>query len=293
MRPSTTATIDRSLPNTKARAVALVEKLGHLTGRPEERQAKIDAAIAEVAKEAATPAEHQAAEQKFNAAMRKILMDVSFLEKDFSWASFPNHGAHSDTAGCFRCHDGKHYNEQGEAIRLQCTLCHALPEVSKENGKSTVPSLVPEKAGEKQPESHQRPNFMHTHADDVNEDCEACHGTPLKRGKQGGAFCSNPACHGREWPNMTLDAEPKNAKTTMLPVSKPKGAEQGCMWRGLAQPAAPSDNRARGPGCCLWEALPRRGAGAAAPRGGGSGRLCHHRDLLEAPVAVVGGAGAF
>ena len=76
---------------------------------------------------------------------------------------------------------GKHFNAKGEAIRLQCTLCHALPEVVRENAKGSVPSLLPEKAGEAQPESHQRPNFMHTHADDVAPECEQCHGAPLKR----------------------------------------------------------------------------------------------------------------
>ncbi len=140
--------------------------------------------------------------------MREILLAASFQEKGFSWKSFPNHTGHADTPGCFRCHDGKHYNDKGEAIRLQCTLCHALPEVTRENGKGTVASLVPEKLGERQPDSHQRPNFMHTHADDVGPDCEECHGTPLKRGKQGGNFCANPACHGREWPGLNLSAEP-------------------------------------------------------------------------------------
>jgi len=140
--------------------------------------------------------------------MREILLAASFREKGFSWKSFPNHTGHADTAGCFRCHDGKHFNDKGEVIRLQCTLCHALPEVTRENAKGSVASLLPEKAGEKQPESHQRANFMRTHADDVAPECEACHGTPLKRGKQGGGFCSNPACHGREWPALDLSVEP-------------------------------------------------------------------------------------
>ncbi len=203
-----TGRIDRSLPDTKARAVALIDALGNLTGEPKEREAKIDKLIAEATAKAATPAEHKAAEQKFNKAMREILLTSSFQEKGFSWKSFPNHQGHSDTPGCFRCHDGKHYNDKGEAIRLQCTLCHSLPAVTQENGKGSVASLVPDKAGEKQPESHQRPNFMHTHADDLGPECEECHGTPLKRGKKGGNFCSNPACHGREWPAINLSAEP-------------------------------------------------------------------------------------
>jgi len=76
-------------------------------------------------------------------------------------ASFPNHAGHKDFPGCFRCHDGKHLNEKGEAIRLQCTLCHNLPQVEREGGKSTVPSTV--SAGLTPPPTHEEPNFMHDH----------------------------------------------------------------------------------------------------------------------------------
>jgi len=134
-----------------------VNVLGDITGDPKDREAKVDKLIADAAAKANTPAEHKQAEQKFNKAMREILVAASFQEKGFSWKSFPNHTGHADTPGCFRCHDGKHYNDKGEAIRLQCTLCHALPEVTREKGKGSVASLVPDKAGEKQPESHQRP----------------------------------------------------------------------------------------------------------------------------------------
>jgi len=212
-----TGKIDRKLPNTKARAVALIDKLPEITGETEARAAKIDALIAEANGKADAAAEFKPAEQKFNTAMREILLAASFREKGFSWKSFPNHTGHADTPGCFRCHDGKHFNDKGEVIRLQCTLCHALPEVTRENGKGSVASLLPEKAGERQPESHQRANFMRTHADDVGPECEACHGTPLKRGKQGGGFCSNPACHGREWPGLNLSAEPPKKAAVEAP----------------------------------------------------------------------------
>jgi hypothetical protein len=212
-----TGKIDRTLPDAKARAVALIDALGEITGEPKARAEKVDKLIADATAKAAAPPDRKPAEQKFNQAMREILLAASFQEKGFSWKSFPNHTGHSDTPGCFRCHDGKHYNDKGEAIRLQCTLCHALPEVTRENAKGSVASLLPEKVGEKQPESHQRPNFMHTHSEDVGPECEACHGTPLKRGKQGGNFCSNPACHGRTWPGINLTAEPPTKAAVEAP----------------------------------------------------------------------------
>lgn len=212
-----TGKIDRALPQAKARAVALIDKLPELTGEPKEREAKVDKLLADDAAKAATPAEQKPLEQKFSQTMRGILLGAAFEEKGFSWKSFPNHTGHADTPGCFRCHDGKHYNDKGEAIRLQCTLCHAMPEVTRESGKGTVASLVPEKAGEKQPESHQRPNFMHTHSEDVGPTCEGCHGSPLKRGKQGGNFCSNPACHGRTWPGLDMSVEPPAKAAAEVP----------------------------------------------------------------------------
>ncbi len=210
--------IDRALPEAKARSVALIAALGEITGDRALREAKIDKLLAEASAKAAVPGELKAAEQKFNKAMRAILLAASFQEKGFTWKSFPNHTGHADTPGCFRCHDGKHYNDKGEAIRLQCTLCHALPQVTREKGKGSVASLLPDKTGEQQPESHQKPNFMHVHSDEVGPDCEKCHGTPLKFGKQGGNFCANPACHGRQWPAVNLMVEPPKKAAAEAPT---------------------------------------------------------------------------
>ena len=78
------------------------------------------------------------AEQKFAAEMKRILLLSSFAAKDLTWKTFPNNVGHKDFPGCFRCHDGKHMNDKGEAIRLQCTLCHALPKVASDKGVLTV-----------------------------------------------------------------------------------------------------------------------------------------------------------
>jgi hypothetical protein len=202
-----TGKIDRGLPATKSRAVALITASEKVNGKREERAAAIDKLLAESAARAATPPEMKPKEDLFNKAMKELLVNVSFEEKGFSWKSFPNHAGHSDTPGCFRCHDGKHFSEKGEPVRLQCTLCHSLPKVVRESGDGTVPSLIPEKVGIDPPASHARANFMHTHADDVGPACEKCHG-PAKFGRKGGGFCSNPACHGRSYPGLNLTVEP-------------------------------------------------------------------------------------
>ena len=194
--------IDRGLPNAKARAEALIVAAGDLSGPLTDRTARVDKLIAEAAAKAGGGPDDKEKEQKFGAAMKEILLDTSVQEKGLTWKSFPNHIGHSDSLGCFRCHDGKHLNEKGQSIRLQCTLCHNLPEVSKEGEKLTVASTVV--AGVDPPPYHNAPNFMHDHRTKLDNSCTKCHG-PIKFGREGGSFCSNPACHGRAWPGVNLN----------------------------------------------------------------------------------------
>jgi len=195
--------IDRSLPSTKARAVALIEKTSKLAGMPEQLAPQIDKLIAESAPKDLAP-DMKDKEQKFASTMKKILLDTSFSRPELSWKSFPNHTGHSDFPGCFRCHNGKHLNEKGEAIRLQCTLCHDLPQVRREGGKGSVASTV--MAGLSPPPSHNEPNFMRDHRTRLDESCTGCHGK-LEFGREGGNFCANPACHGRKYPEVSLTAK--------------------------------------------------------------------------------------
>ena len=214
-----TGKIDRTLPNAKARAVALINGVGELSGETSARAAAIDKLIVEQSAKAGTKAEDKAKEQKFNAAMKDILLNATFSEKGITWKTFPQHTGHSETPGCFRCHDGKHFNDKGEAIRLQCTLCHALPQVTKEKGKGSVTSTV--QAGLEPPDSHSEPNFMHEHRMKIDKTCEMCHGK-LAFGSEGGNFCSNPACHGRTYPGLNLNAEPKKAEAPKSEPQKPE-----------------------------------------------------------------------
>jgi len=202
--------IDRSLPDVKARANAIITAAGDLSGPRAEREAVIDRLLADAAAKTPPGIENKDKQEQFDRVMKEILLATSFEAEGITWKSFPNHTGHSDTPGCFRCHDGKHFNAQGEAIRLQCTLCHALPQVARENGKGSVPSLVPGKENAQQPEGHRKPNFMHVHGDEVGPECEECHGAPLKFGRSGGNFCANEACHGRKWPGVNLADAAKN-----------------------------------------------------------------------------------
>jgi hypothetical protein len=195
--------IDRSLPSIKARSDAIIKQAAAISGPEAERSARFAALIAAAAPPGGEP-KTKDAEQKFAAEMKRILLLSSFAAKDLTWKTFPDNVGHKDFPGCFRCHDGKHVNDKGQAIRLQCTLCHALPGVVAENGVRTVastvnPDLTP-------PSSHEEPNWMHDHRTHLDSSCAMCHGK-IQWGTEGGSFCSNPACHGRKWPEVNLDAK--------------------------------------------------------------------------------------
>jgi hypothetical protein len=198
--------IDRSLPSAKQRGVELIAAVEKLTGPHTEQSKTIDKLIADSAAKSAPKPDAKDAEAKFDKAMKDILFASAFEAQGLTWKSFPNHTGHKDTPGCFRCHDGKHFDEQSHAIRLQCTLCHDLPTVTREKGKGSVPSTIV--AGVGPPESHQAPNWMREHYQSLDSSCAACHGK-TEFGQDGGGFCSNPACHGRTWPALDLNVEPK------------------------------------------------------------------------------------
>jgi hypothetical protein len=212
--------IDRSLPAIKARALAIIDqaKPDVVHGSADERAAQIDKLIAAAAPKGEMKPEVKTAEAAFAKEMRRILVGTSFAAKGIDWKMFPDNLGHKNFPGCFRCHDGKHLDEKGEAIRLQCTLCHGLPEVVREDGARTVASTVSPDL--EPPPSHGEPNFMHEHRSKMDSSCTMCHG-PIKFGKDGGAFCSNPACHGRKWPNMNLDPEPPKKANLAVPLPGP------------------------------------------------------------------------
>lgn len=49
-----------------------------------------------------------------------------FPEMKVSWNAYHNHIGHLEFKGCFRCHDDKHSNLQGDQIRMDCNLCHTI-----------------------------------------------------------------------------------------------------------------------------------------------------------------------
>ncbi len=230
--------ISRDLPSIKARALAIIDKASALHGPLEQQVPQFEKIIAEARPQGELKPAAKKVEDQFSATMLEILKLSEFEEEGFTWKSFPNHAGHKDSAGCFRCHSGKHFNDKGEAIRLQCTLCHDIPQVTIDGTLKTVASTV--MPGLTPPESHAAPNWMREHRLSMDDSCKMCHG-PIKFGNDGGSFCSNPACHGRSWPEINLNVEPaKAAAPAAAPAAAaaaPKAAEPA-KTAAAAKPAA-------------------------------------------------------
>jgi hypothetical protein len=50
-----------------------------------------------------------------------------FPEMRVGWGTYPSNLGHRNSAGCFRCHDGKHVTADGKVLVSDCDACHTLP----------------------------------------------------------------------------------------------------------------------------------------------------------------------
>jgi hypothetical protein len=47
-----------------------------------------------------------------------------FPDLKVTWNTYTNHLGHTDSPGCFRCHDGDHTSPEKKAITQDCSVCH-------------------------------------------------------------------------------------------------------------------------------------------------------------------------
>ena len=48
------------------------------------------------------------------------------LGMNIEWGTYPSHIGHIGDGGCFRCHNSRMVDEDGDAISSDCTLCHSM-----------------------------------------------------------------------------------------------------------------------------------------------------------------------
>lgn len=144
-------------------------------------------------------------EDKIQAAIKTIqgIYDATvFQDQKIDWTTYPNNLGHIDSPGCFRCHDGKHLNQQQQAIRLECNLCHSIPVVA--SAQDFVTKIEISRGPE--PETHRNPNWISLHNKSIDSTCAACHTTADAGGTSNTSFCSNSACHGSVYKYAGFDA---------------------------------------------------------------------------------------
>jgi cytochrome c5 len=135
-------------------------------------------------------------------ALQSAYRESNFPEQKADWRTHSNNIGHEDAPGCFRCHDGKHLNAEGEAVRLECNLCHAIPVVA---GPPDFVANIEVSRGI-EPQSHLSPNWIALHRDVFDPTCASCHTTEDPGGVSNSSFCSNSACHGSSWQYAGFDA---------------------------------------------------------------------------------------
>lgn len=145
------------------------------------------------------------------AVLADLYSQMVFGDQRVDWKTHPDNLGHVNSPGCFRCHDGKHLSGTGEAIRLECNLCHSVPIISDETTLVTNLELVrgPE------PPSHIHSSWIALHGKAIDSSCAACHEpadpemdyTALEgRPPNDGSFCGNAACHGPDWEYAGFDS---------------------------------------------------------------------------------------
>jgi len=172
--------------------------------------------------------------QKAVAGLQVIFDNTQFPFTGADWKTHANNIGHKDFPGCFRCHDGKHLSKDNQAIRLECNICHSIPQVALP-GKP-IPAIAVSTATE--PASHKSTTWLAQHRYQFDATCAKCHTVDNPGGKDDSSFCSNSACHDTKWVFAGLDAPkvrelsaPPKAPGTGTPkaIPHPIGQRTDCL----------------------------------------------------------------
>jgi len=108
---------------------------------------------------------------------REIYSGNVFSEMRVNWTTYPDNIGHLNSAGCFRCHDNRHVNQNGEKISDSCESCHTFLISSRDGEEESFRTgdfehLMPLEG----PHSTVRCDQCHSGgASPQNDSCEGCH----------------------------------------------------------------------------------------------------------------------
>ena len=101
-----------------------------------------------------------------------------FPQMNVTWGTYIDNIGHQESAGCFRCHDGKHASADGKVIRNGCTLCHSLPVQGEPTGLLVAEPVRQESAAQPQaPQAapQQTGGGLHERPMHAASSCQTCH----------------------------------------------------------------------------------------------------------------------
>jgi mono/diheme cytochrome c family protein len=134
--------------------------------------------------------------------LEQLYENNTYTDQKLDWQTHPNNIGHRDSPGCFRCHDGKHFSPEGVAIRLECNLCHSIPQIVR---PGEIEPMLPLATGI-EPVTHLDSTWISRHHNELNESCANCHTVQNAGGTTDTSFCSNSGCHGVDWRFAGFDA---------------------------------------------------------------------------------------
>jgi hypothetical protein len=222
--------ISPEIPYFKQNAIAVIEReypsMGHAAAAIEGLKNYYAANWPDYYADNATVVDQAVAE------LQKLYEQMVYPNMEVTWTTHPNNVEHKDWAGCFRCHDGKHLNEQGESVRIECNLCHTIPLQAPADGSSVLMAL----SDAYEPESHIDSNWIARHRFEFDATCQGCHDVSNPGGSDDTSFCANSACHATEWKFAGLDATRIVELTNVLSADLPKYPAAALTWDDLVGP---------------------------------------------------------
>ncbi len=79
---------------------------------------------------------------RFVAAVQTIYDDSDFPDMKVTPKTYPSNLGHRNSAGCFRCHDGKHAAPDGKVLTAECDACHTLPQRGPQTAMGETPAVT-------------------------------------------------------------------------------------------------------------------------------------------------------
>lgn len=185
--------LSRDIPFIRTRAVELLSVPYRSTDDAVQAFASLDAYYADNYADFYAGGQPQV--QQAITLLEKLYRDSNYPEQELNWNTHPNNVGHRDAPGCFRCHDGQHFSPAGEVVRLECNLCHSIPQVVR---PGEIEPMLPLTTGI-EPASHLDSTWISRHHTVFDATCSNCHTTSNPGGVDDQSFCSNSGCHGVPW----------------------------------------------------------------------------------------------